>query len=198
MQYDWNQWFESKLRELAKEERVVDAGGGHPFQKRMARYKELFKNTRYETLDSAPRYAPTIVGDIHALPFSDGSVPAILCVSTFEHINDPKRAAEEMYRVLKPGGKLLLFTHFIYPYHARPGIYGDTFRFTDEGLRFLFRQFTRVEVKKQGGWFRAMMFFLPGQVYLARFLEPIAYALDKLFRTERRSTTVGYYVYAVK
>ena len=198
MQYDWNRFFEAKLQEFAKEPRVLDVGGGHPFQKRMARYRKLFEGKQYETLDNSPTYNPTIVGDIHHLPFPDASIPAILCLSTFEHIEDPKRAEEEIYRVLKPGGKLLLFTHFIYPYHARKGVYGDTFRFTDDGLRFLFRQFSRVELKKQGGWFRAMMFFLPGQKYLVRFLEPIAYAFDKLFRTELRSTTVGYYVYAIK
>ena len=191
-------FFELKLRELAKEPRVVDAGGGHPFQKRMARYRDLFANTKYDTLDSSPRYNPTIAGDIHNLPFADASVPAILCISTFEHIEDPKRAAEEIYRVLKPGGKLLLFTHFIYPYHARRGVYGDTFRFTDEGLKFLFRQFSSIELKKQGGWFRAMLFFTPLQQYTRPLWEPIAYLLDKFFKTEKRSTTVGYYVYAVK
>lgn len=198
MAYDWNRWFENKLRELARENRVLDVGGGHPFQKRMARYRELFQNTKYETLDNSAQYNPTIIGDAHNLPLADASVPAILSISTLEHLEDPKRAVEEMHRALAPGGKCLVFTHFIYPYHARKGVYGDTFRFTDDGLQFLFRQFSHVELKKQGGWFRAMLFFLPGQVHFVKFLEPLAYALDKLFRTERRSTTVGYYIWAIR
>lgn len=51
MIYDWERFFEAKLREITKEDRIVDVGGGRPFQKWMARYKQLFKNKRYETLD---------------------------------------------------------------------------------------------------------------------------------------------------
>ena len=198
MTYDWQLWLEGKLRELAKEKRVFDVGGGHPFQKRMKRYEHIFRGIDYQTLDASPRYNPTIVGDAHNLPLADGSVPAILSLSTLEHLEDPKRAMDEIYRVLKPGGKALIYTHFIYPYHARAGAYGDYCRFSEEAMRYLFRDFTHVELKKEGGWFRAMFFFLPGQKYLRFLGEPLTYVLDKLFKTESRSTTVGFYVYAIK
>ncbi len=55
-----------------------------------------------------------------------------------------------------------------------------------------------MEIKKEGGYFRALMFFMPFQAKLRFFLEPIAYFLDKIFRTEKKSTTAGYYLYAVK
>lgn len=196
--YDWEQWFEDRLRELSREERILDVGGGHPFQKRMAHYRHLFEGKRYETLDNSPSYNPTIVGDAHNVPLPDGSVNAVVSLSTLEHLEDPKRAVEEIYRILSAGGKSLVYTHFIYPYHARGGVYGDYFRFTEDALRFLFRQFRRVEIKKQGGYFRSMFFFTPFQRYTRPLGEPVVYALDKLFKTERRSTTAGYYVYAVK
>lgn len=198
MQYSYEKFFERKLRELAKESRVVDIGGGEPFQKGMAHFRELFKNSRYETLDSSPIYASTVVGDAHNLPFGDNQIPAIISKSVFEHLHDPKRAAEEIYRVLKPGGKVLVYTHFIYPYHARAGVYKDYFRFTEDGLRYLFRDFSHIEVKKHGGYFLALMYFFPWQHRLKIILEPIAYALDRILKTEGKTTTAGYYVYAVK
>lgn len=198
MKYDFTRFFEEKLKELAQCERILDVGGGRPFQKRMAPYQGWFKGKTYETLDISPEYQPTIVGDVHDMPLPAESVDAILSLSVLEHLHDPARAMEEMRRVLKNGGKILLYTHFVYPYHARAGVYRDYFRFTEEGLRHLFRNFSHVEVKKQGGYFRALGFFMPFQARLKWFWEPAAYCLDKLFQTEKRSTAAGFYVYAIK
>lgn len=199
MTYDWEVYFEGKLKELAKEPRILDIGGGHPFQKQMAKHKHLFLGKQYDTLDSSTTYNPTIIGDAHNIPLPDGSVPAVLSMSVLEHLTDPAKAVYEIHRVLQKGGKALVYTHFIYPYHARKGVYGDFFRFTDEGLRHLFRNFSHVELKKQGGFFRAMGFFMmPFQATTRPFWEPVAYVLDKLLKTEARSTTVGYYIYAIK
>ena len=196
--YDYIRFFEEKLRELANEASVLDVGGGHPFQKRLAKYKDWFSGKRFETLDASPAYKPTIVGDIHNLPLKEKSIDAILCLSVLEHLHDPSKAVAELHRVLKIGGKLLAYTHFVYPYHARSEIYDDYFRFTETAIRHLFRNFSHLEIKKQGGYFEAMMFFLPGQARLKFILQPIAYFLDKIFRMETRTTTAGFYIYAVK
>jgi 2-polyprenyl-3-methyl-5-hydroxy-6-metoxy-1,4-benzoquinol methylase len=44
-----------------------------------------------------------------ALPFSDGEVELVYCISVLEHIEDFESTISEMARILKPGG-LLLFT----------------------------------------------------------------------------------------
>jgi len=196
--YDYRKYFEDKLKELSKEDSVLDVGGGNPFQKRMAKYKSWFDGKKYETLDFSEKYNPTIVGDIHDLKIGDNSVPAILCSSVLEHLHNPHKAVSEMHRVLSSGGKILAYTHFIYPYHARQGVYGDFYRFTEDALKDLFKDFSTVEIKKEGGYFRAMMFFMPLQSKLKFILEPLAYVLDKLFKTEKRTTTAGYYIYAIK
>jgi SAM-dependent methyltransferase len=198
MKYDHVKFFEDKLKELAKCKCVLDAGGGHPFQKYMAKYKDWFDKTKYETLDISEKYSPTILGDIHSIPLEDKSIDGVLCLSVLEHLYDPKLAVKEMNRVLQDGGKLLAYTHFIYPYHARNGIYEDYYRFTETALKDLFKDFSKVEIKKQGGYFRSMMFFMPFQSKLKIVIEPIAYVLDKLFKTENRSTTAGFYIYCEK
>lgn len=196
--YDYKTFFENKLKELAKGTHILDVGGGSPFQKAMSEYKEIFQGKRFQTLDIAPEYKPDIVGDIHNMPIRNESIDGVLCLSVLEHVHDPARAVAEIHRILRQGGKTLIYTHFIYPYHARPGIYEDYFRFTEHGLRELFKHFSKIEIKKQGGYFRAMFFFMPGQALLKPVWEPIAYVLDKLFQTEKRSTTCGFYVYAIK
>ena len=198
MKYDHERFLEEKLKEIVKERRVLDIGSGSPFQKRLTRYRNLFSGVQYETLDSAAQYRPTYVGDIHQLPLPDNSLPAAICLSVFEHLYEPQKAADELHRVLKSGGKAILYTHFIYPYHGRKGVYSDYFRFTEEGLRHLFRKFSKIEMRKQGGYFRAMGFFLPLQAGLRFLWEPVAYFLDKILKTEKRMTTAGYYIYLVK
>lgn len=198
MKYDYEVFFEGKLKLLAAADDILDIGGGHPFQKRMAKYKHWFDGKKFATVDSSPKYNPTYLGDAHNLPIKDNSISAVLCVSVLEHLTDPAKAAQEIYRVLKPGGQALIYTHFIYPYHARRGVYSDYFRFTDEGLRFIFKDFSQLELRKQGGYFRTLGFFMPGQAKWKFLWEPVTYWLDKLFRTENRSTTIGYYVYVIK
>lgn len=49
--------------------------------------------------------------DAHALPFEDESFDTVLSTYSLCNIPDPQRAVNEMKRVLKPGGKLILVDH---------------------------------------------------------------------------------------
>jgi hypothetical protein len=53
-----------------------------------------------------------------------------------------------MYRVLKPGGFCLLTTHMAAPLHGEPY---DYYRFTKYGLKDLFKNFSKTEIKENGG-----------------------------------------------
>ncbi len=53
-----------------------------------------------------------IVADAHCLPYSEGSVDAIHSEAVFEHLYNPVKAAEEIYRVLKPGKRAYICTPF--------------------------------------------------------------------------------------
>lgn len=50
------------------------------------------------------------VGDATALPFPDRRFDKILCSEVVEHIPDAQKALTEMWRVLKPGGSVVLST----------------------------------------------------------------------------------------
>lgn len=47
-------------------------------------------------------------GDAGALPFADGSFDVVTCQTVLIHVGDPRAVVQEMVRVLRPGGRLLL------------------------------------------------------------------------------------------
>lgn len=48
------------------------------------------------------------VSDAHNLPFADGSFDRITISFGFRNVTDKEKGLKEMYRVLKPGGRLLI------------------------------------------------------------------------------------------
>lgn len=198
MRYDYDKFFEEKLKLIAeKSQSILDVGGGRPFQKLVGRHKSLLEGKEYVTLDIDPGTNPTVVGDAHQMPFEDASFDAVLHVYVFEHLHSPQKAADEIYRVLKPGGYMLGVLPFIHPYHARKGGYRDYWRFSKDGIGVLFKNFKEIELFKIGRYFRAWIGFLPFLWRFRRFLEPIAYALDR-FINEKRNSTAGYIIFAKK
>src|SRR6476661_3646451 len=79
-----------------------------------------------------------IIGDAQALGVRDAAFDVVLCTEVLEHLREPQQAIDEMFRVLKPGGRLLLTTRFLFPIHDAPD---DYFRYTKYGLRYLLRRF---------------------------------------------------------
>lgn len=75
---------------------------------------------------------PDLFADASALPVATASVDAVVCLEVLEHLRRPRAALEEMARVLKPGGTLLLSMPFLYPVHDAPF---DFQRLTVHGLR---------------------------------------------------------------
>ena len=82
------------------------------------------------------------VADAHHIPIPDASVDAVWCQAVLEHVLDPWRVAQEIHRVLKPGGIVYAETPFLQQVHE--GAYDFT-RFTESGHRWLFRQFEAIK-----------------------------------------------------
>ncbi len=184
------------MQRLAKGKVILDVGGGTRFMKGMKKFESLFKDCDYKTLDSSADYGPDVVGDIHALPLADNSVDGVICRSVLEHVERPWDAMREIRRVLKPGGLAFVQVPSIFPYHARTGVgaYPDYWRFFESTIRLMSRGFEKVTVQKHGGWFQAMSRFLPLQAKFRWLLDPAAYVLDGLFKTEKKNTTSFYSV----
>lgn len=55
--------------------------------------------------------------DVTSLPYASGSVDGFVAVSVLEHVADTQQAWTEMARVLRPGGRVLVATPFLFPMH---------------------------------------------------------------------------------
>lgn len=51
-----------------------------------------------------------ITGDAAALPFNDGKFDMVTSITAMEFFEKPREALQEMYRVVKPGGRLVVAT----------------------------------------------------------------------------------------
>jgi len=77
-----------------------------------------------ERAREAHSHAPNLInGASEQLPFSTASFDVILSHEVLEHVNDDYRSVEEMVRVLKSGGVIVLFVPNLgYPYETH-GVY---------------------------------------------------------------------------
>jgi len=67
----------------------------------------------------------------------------IVCCGLLEHIPDPQRFIDELHRILKPGGKVLVSASACFSFHQCPD---DYFHFTPFSLRLLFKRWSGFEV----------------------------------------------------
>jgi SAM-dependent methyltransferase len=83
-----------------------------------------------------------LICDAHDLPFADETLDGVVVQAVLEHVLDPPRVLQEIYRVLKPGGLVYSDTPFMQQVHGREF---DFTRFTQLGHRRLFHRFTELE-----------------------------------------------------
>lgn len=95
---------------------------------------EVFLNCLY--LEVYPSATTDIIAAAHGrYPIADSSLDGIGCFAVLEHVFDPWFVADEIHRMLKPGGKLYVDWPFLQPVHGYPSHFYNA---TREGLRSLF------------------------------------------------------------
>jgi SAM-dependent methyltransferase len=112
---------------------VLDAGAGP------APYKHLFSHARYESadftkFDVAGSYT-TYVCDLRNIPVEDRRFDFIVFNQVMEHLPQPDRVLKELFRILKPGGRMIYTAPLFYEEHQQPY---DFYRYTQFAVRFLF------------------------------------------------------------
>ena len=72
-------------------------------------FYKIFKRYQHWNYTTTDLYSPLadVVADICDLPFEDQTYDLILCNHVLEHIPDDLKAMNELYRILKKGGKLI-------------------------------------------------------------------------------------------
>ncbi len=100
--------------------RVLDAGSGATFfpyyvmsqhgdaHVSCCDYDKSLAKIYDQLNDAAQTKVAFSVADLRNLPFEDQSFDVVYCVSVLEHTNAYEAIVDEFYRVLRPGGKLVI------------------------------------------------------------------------------------------
>jgi SAM-dependent methyltransferase len=100
-------------------------------------------------------HRPSVLGDLHHLPFADKSIDTVILLHVLEHVRGPEQVIREIARVMKSGGKLFLAVPFIHQVHHAPD---DHHRFTRYALEQLFLSsgLNVLSIRPQGSYFRVL------------------------------------------
>src|SRR5215211_8184871 len=94
----WHRYWDKKSRSYDREMRFTE--------------RVLFGDSRRWACSQAiGRDVELRQGDAHALPFAEATFDAVVCTFGLCAIPDIDKALDEMFRVLRPGGKLILVDH---------------------------------------------------------------------------------------
>jgi SAM-dependent methyltransferase len=127
-----------------------------------------------------------VVCDLAALPFADGSIDGVISEAVLEHVPDPAAHVAEMFRVLRPGGRVHCYFPFMQAFHASPHDYS---RLTIPGLLHLFEAFADRRTWVAGGPTSGLVWTLQewiaiagsfGSERLYRALVPLTWVLSPL------------------
>ena len=120
--------------------RVLDVGAQY------CPYYPLFKEkcVSYSSLDMVDTPLVDFVCNAEEMTIDDASFDLVLCTQVLEHCSYPQKIVDECFRVLAPGGRLIVTVPSVYPVHGYPA---DNWRFMPDGLRHLLRGFSSVEVE---------------------------------------------------
>jgi ubiquinone/menaquinone biosynthesis C-methylase UbiE len=98
-------------------------------------YRPLFERHGFEYIGAdleGNEWADCTVSNTGRVDIEDASCDVVLSSQVLEHVPDSQRYLTEAFRVLKPGGWLVLSTHGVWCYHPDPQ---DFWRWTSDGLR---------------------------------------------------------------
>ena len=113
--------------------RVLDVGCGNKPYKNLISYSEYI-GLEFDTPENRVAKKADFFYDGKYLPFKDCEFDSILTTQVLEHVFTPEIFVAELYRVLKPGGVMLLTVPFIWNEHEEPFDFG---RYSSFGLRAL-------------------------------------------------------------
>jgi SAM-dependent methyltransferase len=99
--------------------------------------REFFKLATVKTLDLNPHSGADYIADLcktNANLIPPQSFDYVVCTEVLEHTLQPWRAVEEMHRILRPAGTVIITVPFNFYIHPP---YPDYWRFTSFGLEAL-------------------------------------------------------------
>jgi len=141
-------------------------------------------------MDIWSRFRPDVVADAQTLPFRDESFDGVLAMSILEHVPRPWVVVAEIRRTLVPGGLVLGYVPYMFPYHADESFH-DYYRFSDEALTHLFGSFSEINLLTGGGYTNAMLRFVAGFTASQRHLLRVEKSLGRFLAQLAKMTGIS-------
>jgi SAM-dependent methyltransferase len=137
------------------EGQLLDVGcGGKPYRNLFA-HGGNYIGLEFDTPESRAANCADYFYSGNTFPFEDDSFDGVICNQVLEHVFNPDQFLQEILRVLKPDGKLLLSVPFVWDEHLQPMDYG---RYSSFGLRSLLERhgFAVMEMHKMNAGIQAI------------------------------------------
>jgi len=149
-------------KQFSADQKVLDIGCG------TKPYKNCFK-CEYIGVDTLPALKPDITADAWDIPLPNQQFDGIVLNQSLEHIAMTDATIKEIYRLLRPGGLVIITVPHSMKTHAsaspsssapvhnfdtqdHPIWRVDYYRFTKFGLIYAFRDFQTVSIKETSGY----------------------------------------------
>ena len=116
-------------------------------QEGYANLRGMFPGKAYVGCDMRAGPGVDRVEDVSAISLPDASAGTVLCIETFEHVFEVRRAFDEVFRILKPGGVFVITTPLNFRIHGYPD---DYWRMTPNCLRRLMAPYAARVAGSQG------------------------------------------------
>jgi SAM-dependent methyltransferase len=145
-------WYAKVLPEYARGT-LLDVGCGKmPYYALYERYVERVIGTDWLQSLHGAAFVDFACDLNSALPLEDASIDTAVVADVMEHLYNPQTLLAELFRVLRPGGVVLINTPFMYPVHEAPY---DFYRYTPFAMRRFARDtgFDVESVQSFGGKF---------------------------------------------
>ncbi len=133
--------------------RVLDIGGVRQATRGQFRVPDDFERL---VLNIQRNPQTDVVADAAFLPLAREQFDLVLCAEVLEHVVAPPVVLYQAWRMLKPGGCLVVTVPFLFRQHADPSDYG---RYTEWYWKTHLEQigFENIQIKKQGLFFSVLV-----------------------------------------
>jgi len=144
--------------------KVLDVGAG------MLVHRKLLQDNckQYVSLDIARNHPELdIVADAKSMPLNNDEFDTVLCSQVLEHDAQPEMIILEIFRVLKPGGIVIISVPHLSYIHGEPY---DFFRFTQYGINYLLEKsgFVICKIISAGG-LACLLLTIPSILFMTLF-----------------------------
>ncbi len=125
--YFVDEFFFRYVNQLPRSISLLDIGGKRERKRGQFDVGKYVDNVKYANIDS--QTDPDFLCDVSNIPSGSGTFDAVICSEVLEHVIEPGAVLAEAYRLLKPGGIIMVCVPFLFKVHPDPHDFG---RYTDQ------------------------------------------------------------------